>query len=392
MFIPLGTDRPLRRPVRVTYILLAINAAAFLLVTVGLYAFNERAAVTVYDALQLHPGAVTAWGFVTYAFLHGGWLHIIGNMLFLWVFGPNLEDRLGRVGFTAFYLAAGAVAGLVHILVESAPVIGASGAISGVTGAYLVLFPRTVIRCLVIFFIIGIFSIPAWWFIGFAIARDFVFEALGAQDNVARWAHLGGYAFGFAVALALLQLRIIPREAYDLFSMGRQAYRRRAIRSAVRKHGPPHTAKRRRTTDAAPKPSPDRADPRSEEIARRRAAVAESVARGELDAACREYARFVDAYDDSETAVTLSRRHQLDIANHFFSRGEHERAMHAYERFLDAYGNDPESARVRLMIALISARYLNDPLRAKQILRGLREALTDPDQRRLADQLVEELA
>src|SRR5262249_20133954 len=142
------------------------------------------------------------WTLVTHAFLHAGWLHLLGNMVFLWVFGPNVEDRFTRIGVLIFYLVGGAAAGGAHALLEASPALGAGGAIAAVTGAYIVLFPRTLIKCIVFLIIIGIFQIPAWIFIVLAIAKDMVWVGL-PTDNVARFAHLGGYAFGMMVSLFL---------------------------------------------------------------------------------------------------------------------------------------------------------------------------------------------
>src|SRR5690606_10854959 len=122
------------------------------------------------------------------------WLHVLGNMLILWVFGTSVEDRLTRWWFLAFYLVGGAAAGAAHALLESSPALGASGAVAAVTGAAIVLFPRSNVKCIVFFFIIGIFNIPAWIFIAFAIAKDIFFAGLGG-GNVAYFAHLGGYAY-----------------------------------------------------------------------------------------------------------------------------------------------------------------------------------------------------
>ena len=122
----------------------------------------------------------------------------------MYVFGPNVEDRFGRWWYLTFYLAGGASAGAAQILFSPGSVIGASGSIAAVTGAYLVFFPRTHIKTLLFFFIIGIFWIPSMWFIGFAIAKDLLFQGFSAGQGVAYMAHLGGYAFGFGISMTLL--------------------------------------------------------------------------------------------------------------------------------------------------------------------------------------------
>lgn len=143
-------------------------------------------------------------------FLHGSLLHIAGNMLFLWVFGNNIEDRMGIPGYIAFYLAAGLVATAAHVLVQpnsTIPVVGASGAIAGVMGAYLVLFPDVRIRSLIILIFLVFFrDIAAKWLLGFWFVSQFF---TNPNAGVAWVAHVGGFVFGALVAL-LLRDRLRP--------------------------------------------------------------------------------------------------------------------------------------------------------------------------------------
>jgi membrane associated rhomboid family serine protease len=124
-------------------------------------------------------------------------------MLFLWVFGNNIEDRLGKVGFAIFYLVGGLVATAAHVVVDpssTVPVVGASGAIAAVMGAYLVWYPDAPVRTVVIFFLITIMDIRAKWLLGFWFVLQFF---TNPNDGVAWMAHVGGFAFGVLVALAL---------------------------------------------------------------------------------------------------------------------------------------------------------------------------------------------
>jgi membrane associated rhomboid family serine protease len=145
---------------------------------------------------------------LTSMFLHGGWLHIIGNMLFLWVFGNNVEDRMGRVRFALFYLLGGLIAAYAQALVDSSatlPTIGASGAVAAVLGGYILLHPRARIVTLVfIIFFVTLIEIPAMILLGIWAVLQFL-PALGqvggtdiAGDNVAYLAHVGGFLFGLA--------------------------------------------------------------------------------------------------------------------------------------------------------------------------------------------------
>ena len=152
-------------------------------------------------------------GLLTYQFLHGGWLHLLGNMLFLYLAGCNVEDRWGRVLFPLFYLSAGVVAALTHKLAAPqsiSPLIGASGAIAGVMGAFLVKFARTRIKfLLILFFRPRFFSAPAYLMLPLWLLQQALFGmmagGLGAEGGVAFWAHIGGFLYGvlFAVVLGL---------------------------------------------------------------------------------------------------------------------------------------------------------------------------------------------
>lgn len=154
------------------------------------------------DAVPCAFGGLTWATVVTSMFLHGSWLHLIGNMWFLWLFGNNIEDSLGHVRFAVFYLLGGVIAAAAHILLNAdsmIPTVGASGAISAVMGGYLVLYPRVRIQTLFILFIfIKIISVPAW----FVLAEFFVIQILSSlvsspgSGGVAVWAHIGGFLAG----------------------------------------------------------------------------------------------------------------------------------------------------------------------------------------------------
>jgi membrane associated rhomboid family serine protease len=146
---------------------------------------------------------------VTSMFLHGSWMHLIGNMLFLYIFGDNMEDLLGHLGFLAFYLAAGVAAAAGQIIAgpgSTVPMVGASGAIAGVMGGYLLFFPRARIDILVIIvFLVRIFTIPAWLMLGLWFGLQLV-NGLStdlAGGGVAYWAHAGGFAAGVLLVLPL---------------------------------------------------------------------------------------------------------------------------------------------------------------------------------------------
>jgi membrane associated rhomboid family serine protease len=232
--IPLYDDNPTRRVPVLTVALIALCVGVFLIqvglderaATVWIYRLGAIPAV-VTGELRLHPdlaGTVPASGtLITSMFLHGGFFHLAGNMLYLWIFGNNIEDALGHGRFLAFYLAAGVLAALAHIYQAPAsevPMIGASGAISGVLGAYLLLYPRAQVGVLVpIGFILTVVRLPAvvvllLWFV-FQFLSNAFGGGSGEGGGVAWMAHIGGFVAGM-VLLFLFKPRRVP-----LFGDGR---------------------------------------------------------------------------------------------------------------------------------------------------------------------------
>ena len=171
-----------------------------------------------FELAQTDPGNVIGrfLPIFTSMFLHGGWVHIIGNMWFLWIFGDNVEDRMGHVRYLIFYLLSGIGAALFHIYMNpssTVPTIGASGAISGVMGAYFLFFPASRIITLVpIFFFVEIIELPALLFIGYWIILQFFGGAIALSaahqaGGVAWWAHVGGFLTGMVLAPFFKQAR-----------------------------------------------------------------------------------------------------------------------------------------------------------------------------------------
>lgn len=195
----------------VVYGLIAVNAVVFLYEL----ALNDLDLFLFINDYGIIPREIAdgrdLFTLLTSLFIHGGWFHIVSNMLFLWVFGDNIEDVIGHGLFLAFYLVCGIGAGGLHVLIDSnggIPTVGASGAISGVLGAYVVLFPHGRIRTIVLMVIPLFFLVPAWVMIGFWIVIQFVngFLTLGVDTtetgaNVAYFAHIGGFVTGIVLAL-----------------------------------------------------------------------------------------------------------------------------------------------------------------------------------------------
>lgn len=211
---PLHDDNPTHIVPYVTYSLIGMCVLAFLWqLSLGgenqnaVYAFGMIPAV-LFDLNVLPPelDLVPAWVTIfSSMFLHGGWMHLIGNMLYLWIFGNNVEDAMGHARFLVFYLLCGAAAVMAQALPDpesAVPMIGASGAISGVLGAYLLLYPHArVLVAIPIFVFIHTMRLPAGWVLGFWFVLQLLNSAMtaGQQGGVAWGAHIGGFVAGMAM-------------------------------------------------------------------------------------------------------------------------------------------------------------------------------------------------
>jgi rhomboid family protein len=209
MFFPIHDVNPIRHITRpwVTFGLIGANIAVFIVQTIlpggaetGLVVSLGMIPAVVgggaADPFSALPGWATLF---TYAFLHADTWHLVTNMLFLWVFGDNVEDAMGHVRFLVFYLLCAAFAALAHLAINAgspSPLIGASGAISGVIGAYLMLYPNVRVYMLVRIVVPLPLPIPAIWALGAWIALQFFYAVMPSAEPVAWWAHLGGVAAG----------------------------------------------------------------------------------------------------------------------------------------------------------------------------------------------------
>lgn len=232
---PLQDNIPSRKPPIATILIITLNGLVF---AVEL-SLPKDVLEMLFSFFGLVPARLTAGGwwlhhpwipaagigsFLTSLFLHGGWMHILSNMWILWIFGDNVEDRMGTVRFVLFYLLCGVLAGIVHILVHpnsTLPTIGASGAVAGVLGAYFLLYPAAQV---VVFFPLFLFwpiffVVPAFLYLGVWFLMQFFngFLALLAVpgiDYVAWWAHIGGFLAGVILHPFFLASYRPPRRAY----------------------------------------------------------------------------------------------------------------------------------------------------------------------------------
>jgi membrane associated rhomboid family serine protease len=202
VFIPIGDDNPRERAPLVTIALIGLNIALFLL-----WCFPETKLEQTLNVHALVP-ATADWASVdwwkdifTSMFMHANIVHLLGNMIFLWIFGDNVEDKLGKVLFLVFYLVCGVAAAVLHVYTTSdprIPILGASGAVSGVLGAYVVFFP--VHRVHMFVFPFGVMKTPAFMWIGIWFVEQILFARMD-KTGVAWYAHIGGFAAGVGMAL-----------------------------------------------------------------------------------------------------------------------------------------------------------------------------------------------
>jgi len=289
------------------------------------------------DAL---PGFILRWGLsreafgawqpLTYQFVHdpGTIWHILGNMLFLWAFGTAVEGRMGRVGFLAFYLSGGALAGLMQLAVSPGPVIGASGSVSAVTGAFIALFPRARVAVLMLFSVV---QVPAMLLVALYFAADLLGAFGAGRGGVGHMAHLAGTAFGLLVTMALVATGIVRRNDMDLAYVLRQWWRRRKMRSAL-------------------EGSAEGAGPWTGNAAASLRKVAEVAAADAVRTAARQAARAREAAGAS------------------FARGDFARAAEGLDTALALAPGADDADESRLMLAVIHVRKLPDPAKARAAL------------------------
>jgi membrane associated rhomboid family serine protease len=351
LLLPVKTDSPLRGVPWANWTIIGLNVLMFFVQATNLFDYSGW--ILNAQRPELHQ-------FISYAFLHDGFWHIAGNMLFLYIFGNNICDRLGNVAYLAFYLAAAAFAGIGYAaLYPAGLVVGASGAVSAVTGAYLALLPRSHVTLFYwLFIMIGLYEIPSLWLIVAFFAVD-VYSSFSRDTGVAHAAHIAGSVFGFIICMLLLKLRLLPRDHYDMLSLLDRWNRRRQYQQVIRQGYDPFNYGVA-SQDKAPAPGNDLMD----QIQDRRAEISEAIAHGNLPEAGNSYLKLKEL----DRGQTLSRGAQLDVANHFYTIGDYRNAAEAYELFMKAYGSSEHAGHVALMLGMAYGRHLNEPAKAREWL------------------------
>lgn len=374
--LPIGTDVRLRsRPIG-NWLIISLNILLFAIET-------QRGSSWMDVFLPALDAAVPSLReYVTYQFRHGGVLHLLGNMLFLWVFGNAVCDRLGSLNYVVFYLAGGVFAGVLYALSSQTRMVGASGAIAAITTAFLVLYPRVQITVLMWFVVVMTLQIPAMLLIvGKIILWDNVLAMYldqGVTSNVAFSAHIGGYLFGFVVTLLMLTIRALPRNSFDLL----------AVLERLRRRGQPGYFAPGRLARPVVAARPIQIEP-TDEVSDMKSQIVDRLAERDLDEAIALYERLRDAAPDQ---AVLPRAAQLEVANQLAQRQRPVEAAQAYEDFLAAYPTAEDAAIVRLFLGMICRRYLHAPARALVHLQRAAIELASPAHRALAEQELASLA
>lgn len=376
LILPIGTDVQTRRMPAANMALIVANTLIFLFTDHFGGAFGQY--LKRWNVLDAARPLV--YQYVTYQFLHADWMHLVGNMIFLWIFGNAVCERMGNVAYLFFYLAGGVFAGVIFAAGASNPILGASGAIAAITTAYLVLFPRSRVNLLFLFVFVTTIELPALYVIVFKVILwdNILAPAIeqGAHSSVAYSAHLGGYAFGLAVGMLMLAMRAVPRSQFDMLALVSR-WRRRQFLSAspaqrrVALARPVHVDE----LDARPL-----AEIRLTPVERLRAQILERLSERDEAEALALYLQMIQL----DPEQVLPRQAQLEIANQLARVQHHRESVAAYEAFLAAYPTSPDAAQVRLLVGLIYHRYLGLADRAAEHLRRAAAELTQPAQRALA--------
>ncbi|RJP33956.1 MAG: rhomboid family intramembrane serine protease [Phycisphaerales bacterium] len=377
--IPIRTDAPVRLTPYANYALLALNVLVF----AAFHVTGDPRLIRLSDKyLALNVSDPSLYQFVTSQFLHADLMHLAGNMIFLWVFGNAVNDKMGNVPYLLFYLAGGVFAAWGFAVQESSAgtsLLGASGAIAAVTAGFLVLFPRSHIKVLYFFFIIGTFEIPAILLIVAKIILwdNVIAPGLEGGGNVAHGAHLAGNLFGFVATLLMLAVHAVGRDHFDLLSLWDRANRRRQWRTAMAAPG----AREQATYGRVARASDDRRsavalpDPQMDRIAELRERISGRLADGDVDAALQLHQSLI--LEDPRQC--LPEREQLRVAREYYRQGRFPQAAAAFNRFLDVYKHSTEAAEVRLLLGIVYARDLRQYEAAdEQLSRSLADLAGGP--------------
>jgi membrane associated rhomboid family serine protease len=387
--IPIRTETSVRHTPFANLALLTANVLCFLFFD---YLGGPTGLTIKQQYFVLDGFAPTLYQFITYQFAHADIWHLVGNMLFLWVFGNSVNAKMGDVAYLLFYLAGGICAGVVFNHGTPHALIGASGAIAAVTTAYMVLFPRAHVTVLIFFFFITFIEVPAIIVIGAKIVLwdNIIAPSIGiANDQVAHTAHMAGYTFGFLAAFTMLIIRAVPRDQYDMLALAKRWKQRREYAAVMRDPANRARAELGRVGKVAPQTAKARAEwnQRMDERAAFRTDVAERLQRGDTEGAARQYEELLSKHPDQ----CLPADQQLLIGRYYYNNQRPAQAAAAFERFLNSYAYSAEANEVRLLLGILFARDLQQDERAEKLLTQAVEKSANPSRRELASDWLAEI-
>jgi membrane associated rhomboid family serine protease len=361
----------------VNYLLIGANVMIFMILNdmfLGkqLAAFRDQTMTFQSTRPQLHQ-------FFTYQFVHADAWHLIGNMLFLWVFGNSVNAKMGDWAYLLFYLAGGVFAAWGFAAVNPDPfqLVGASGSIAAVTTGYLVLFPRSRVLVLIwFFFFIHFIDVSAMLIIGLKIIvyDNIVAPSLGGSGQVAHQAHLAGYVFGFVVSVIMLLIRALPRDQFDMLALWKRWNQRREFASAMAAPGAAERAQFGSVGHVQLTPAEQaKEDERFNRIADMRSRISQSADANDMAEAVRLYENLIIA----EPNQCMPENHQLQIARHLYGEEKFSEAAKAFERFAEAYPRSVEVGNVVFLLGIIYARDLREYDNADRFLTRTWETVRD---------------
>ncbi|MGA2501417.1 MAG: rhomboid family intramembrane serine protease [Tepidisphaeraceae bacterium] len=299
----------------------------------------QRVNPAVMPRFQLTANSLQLWMFLSYAFLHVGWWHLIFNMVALMVFGPNLNRRLGNLGYLGFYLGGAAASAVGFVAAGGEAMAGASGAVGAVMGGYVVLCPKA---RLTVFVLIGTLEVSSFYFVTIFLLYNMVMAIAtrAGSEPVAYEAHVAGILFGILSLLALIAMKLAPREPAGLPGLFD------------------------RWRGRVPERHDEAGDARTLLLSSMRVQATEALRQGNPALAADLYLDLLHA----DPEQFLSRQAQLDVAAELASQQRYPEAARSYEQFLRHYPAFDQIEEVQLMLGVICSRYLKDDARARELL------------------------
>lgn len=358
--------------------------------------------IRTYGYIPSHPNLLTL---ITTMFMHGGWLHLIGNMLFLWLAGGSLEDRWGRLVFPILYLASGVVATLTHAAMDpqsAAPLVGASGAIAGLMGAFLIRLATTRIKFFYwIYFFRGTFLAPAYVVLPFWLLQQVFMVSRGQAGNVAVWAHIGGFAFGLAVALVVQWTGFEKKFLAPAIQKKTSWVAPERLTAALA-----HLDKGK--TDQAIAELQAILKAKADSVEARAALLTAYTQKGDQNAAAKESARLVGTYlraRDVEGALAAAKEHAsayretplflrdaLTLAAYHEKQGQSAEAADLYGGAIDAWPEDPLAPKALVAYGRLMLQVFNAPDRALELLERARaHPKVTPEFQKASEDLLKEI-